>query len=146
MIDYSPLWNTLKSKGINQYRLIRSYHFSSGQLHRIRKNEHVSTHTLETLCRILNCSVADIVRISFDRVEKNRKNIWSLSELFSGKDQCQFASFSFFSSSKETSITSSIRQSRIRQSVSNVCVETYVFFFRRLIWPELKPNSLINRY
>lgn len=43
MIDYSPLWNTLKSKGINQYRLIRSYHFSSGQLHRIRKNEHVST-------------------------------------------------------------------------------------------------------
>lgn len=26
MIDYSPLWNTLKSKGISQYRLIRSYH------------------------------------------------------------------------------------------------------------------------
>ena len=42
MIDYSPLWNTLKSKDISQYRLIRSYHFSSGQLHRIRKNEHVS--------------------------------------------------------------------------------------------------------
>ena len=55
MIDYSPLWNTLKSKGISQYRLIRSYHFSSGQLHRIRKNEHVSTHTLETLCRIAYC-------------------------------------------------------------------------------------------
>ena len=70
MIDYSPLWNTLKSKGINQYRLIRSYHFSSGQLHRIRKNEHVSTHTRETLSRIINCSGADIVRISFDRVEK----------------------------------------------------------------------------
>ena len=70
MIDYSPLWNTLKSKDISQYRLIRSYHFSSGQLHRIRKNEHVSTHTLEALCRILNCSVADIVRISFDRGEK----------------------------------------------------------------------------
>ena len=69
MIDYSPLWNTLKSKGINQYRLIRSYHFSSGQLHRIRKNEHVSTHTLETLCRILNCGVSDIVRVSFDHKE-----------------------------------------------------------------------------
>lgn len=65
-----PALEHLKVKGINQYRLIRSYHFSSGQLHRIRKNEHVSTHTLETLCRILNCSVADIVRISFDRVEK----------------------------------------------------------------------------
>ena len=54
MIDYSPLWNTLRSKHISQYRLVRSYHFSSGQLQRIRKNEH-----------ILNCSVADIVRISF---------------------------------------------------------------------------------
>ena len=70
MIDYSPLWNTLRSKHISQYRLVRSYHFSSGRLHRIRKNEHVSTPTLETLCWILNCSVADIVRISFDRVEK----------------------------------------------------------------------------
>ena len=70
MIDDSPLWYTFKSIGIKHYRLFRSYHFSSGKLHRIRKNEHVSTHTLETLCRILNCSVADIVRISFDRVEK----------------------------------------------------------------------------
>lgn len=49
MIDYSPLWNTLRSKHISQYRLVRSYHFSSGQLQRIRKNEHISTHTLETL-------------------------------------------------------------------------------------------------
>ena len=65
MIDYSPLWNTLRSKHISQYRLVRSYHFSSGQLQRIRKNEHISTHTLETLCRIFTCSVADIVRISF---------------------------------------------------------------------------------
>lgn len=69
MIDYSPLWNTLRSKGISQYLLVRSYHFSSGQLHRIRKNEHVSTHTLETLCRILNCGVSDIVRVSFDHKE-----------------------------------------------------------------------------
>ena len=69
MIDYSPLWNTLRSKHISQYRLVRSYHFSSGQLQRIRKNEHISTHTLETLCRILNCGVSDIVRVSFDHKE-----------------------------------------------------------------------------
>ena len=50
MIDYSPLWNTLKSKGINQYRLIRSYHFSSGQLHRIRN------HVLQNMKPHLNVS------------------------------------------------------------------------------------------
>ena len=65
MIDYSPLWNTLRSKHISQYRLVRSYHFSSGKLQRILINENISTHTVETLCRILNCCVADIVRISF---------------------------------------------------------------------------------
>ena len=48
MIDYSPLWNTLRSKGISQYLLVRSYHFSSGQLHRIRKNEHVSTFSFSS--------------------------------------------------------------------------------------------------
>ena len=77
---------------------------------------------------------------------KRFKNGWSLSESFSGKDQRPWTCFSLFSSSKETSITSSILQSKILQSVSSVCVETYVFFFRRLIWPELKPNSLISRY
>ena len=66
MINYSPLWKTLKARGMSQYRLTRSYHFSSGQLHRIRKNEHVSTHTLEELCRILNCEITDIIEISFD--------------------------------------------------------------------------------
>lgn len=70
MINYSPLWKTLKAKGISQYRLTRCYHFSSGQLHRIRRNEYVSTHTLEELCRILNCEIKDIVEISFDHSQE----------------------------------------------------------------------------
>ena len=44
-----------------------------------------------------------------------------------------YESYYLFVRSKETSITSSILQSKILQSVSSVCVETYVFFFRRLI-------------
>lgn len=70
MIDYSPFWKTLKARGLSQYRLIRSCHFSSGQLHRIRENQYVSTHTLEELCRILDCGVADIIEISFDRKDE----------------------------------------------------------------------------
>ena len=73
MIDYSPLWNTLKSKGINQYRLIRSYHFSSGQMSRLKKNTYVSTHTLETLCRILDCRIEDVMEVSFEDEEKENK-------------------------------------------------------------------------
>ena len=32
MITYDPLWNTMKAKGISQYRLIKEYGISTGQL------------------------------------------------------------------------------------------------------------------
>ena len=60
MILYDRLWKTMKEKGISQYRLIKEFHISSGQLDRMRKNENVSTHTLNELCRILDCKLEDI--------------------------------------------------------------------------------------
>ncbi len=61
MISYEKFWKRLKEQGISQYELIRRYRISSGQLDRLRKNMHVSTHTLEVFCRILRCSVEDII-------------------------------------------------------------------------------------
>lgn len=61
MITYDKLWITMKEKDISQYRLIKYYGFSAGQIGRLKKNMYVSTHTLETLCSILNCNVEDIV-------------------------------------------------------------------------------------
>lgn len=61
MISYEPLWETMKEKGITQYSLIKNYHISAGQLSRLRNNSHVSTHTLDVLCTILNCNIEDIV-------------------------------------------------------------------------------------
>lgn len=61
MISYEPLWETMKEKGITQYSLIKNYHISAGQLSRLRNNSHVSTHTLDMLCTILNCNIEDIV-------------------------------------------------------------------------------------
>ncbi len=61
MISYEKFWKRLEEQGISQYELIRRYRVSSGQLDRLRKNMHVSTHTLEVFCRILRCSVEDIV-------------------------------------------------------------------------------------
>ena len=60
MIVYDRLWNTMKAKGISQYKLIKEYQFSQGQLDRLRKNVNVSTHTLDQLCRILHCKLEDI--------------------------------------------------------------------------------------
>ena len=60
MIVYDRLWKTLQERGISQYRLIRDYHVSTGQLDRLRKNQNVSSYTLGQLCRILGCRLEDI--------------------------------------------------------------------------------------
>ena len=60
MIVFDKLWITMKKNGISQYKLIKDYKISTGQLDRLRKNENVSTHTLDQLCKILNCKLEDI--------------------------------------------------------------------------------------
>lgn len=61
MIVYDKLWQTMKDKGITQYALINQYHVSAGQLSRLRKNQNISSHTINTLCEILDCQPGDIM-------------------------------------------------------------------------------------
>lgn len=60
MIVYDKLWETMKEKGVSQYKLIKDYGFSTGQLDRLRKNGNVNAYTLNSLCEILNCDLSDI--------------------------------------------------------------------------------------
>ena len=60
MIVFDRLWDTMKKKGISQYKLIKEYGISTGQMDRLRKNENVSTFTLNKLCRILQCDLDEI--------------------------------------------------------------------------------------
>ena len=66
MILYERLWATMKERGISQYKLIKEYHFSTGQLDRLRKNENVNTFTLNQLCEILDCNLEDIAEYRKD--------------------------------------------------------------------------------
>ena len=61
MISYDNLWKVMKEKGVSQYALIKQYNVSPGQLTRLKRNEYVSTHTIEVFCRILDCAVGDIM-------------------------------------------------------------------------------------
>lgn len=62
MISFEPLWETMKNRGISQYKLIKEYKISTGQLDRLRKNGNVNTYTLNQLCNILNCNLSDIAK------------------------------------------------------------------------------------
>ena len=61
MIVYDKLWETMKKKGITQYALIKKYNISPGQITRLKRNESVSTHTIDMFCEILDCKVEDIL-------------------------------------------------------------------------------------
>ena len=62
MISYDKLWQTMKEKGITQYTLIKKCNISPGQITRLKRNESVSTHTIEMFCKILKCNVEDIMQ------------------------------------------------------------------------------------
>ena len=66
MIVYDKLWETMKERGVSQYTLIKTYKISPAQITRLKRNESVSTHTIETFCRILKCRVEDIMEYTSD--------------------------------------------------------------------------------
>lgn len=61
MIVFDPLWETMKRKHISQYALIKEYGVSTGTLDALRKNRSVTLHTINDLCRILQCDVGDVI-------------------------------------------------------------------------------------
>lgn len=69
MIVFDKLWQTMKERGITQYKLIKKYGISTGQLDRLRKNENVNSYTLNQLCRILHCRLEDIAEYIEEETE-----------------------------------------------------------------------------
>ena len=61
MISYEPLWRTMRERGATTYTLQVKGEISSSTIRRLKANESVSTNTLEALCKILNCTVNDIL-------------------------------------------------------------------------------------
>ena len=66
MISYNNLWKIMKEKGISQYALIKKYNVSPAQITRLKRNDSVSTHTIEMFCKILDCEVEDIMKYTKD--------------------------------------------------------------------------------
>ena len=67
MISYDRLWETMRVRGVSQYALIKQHGVSPAQITRLKRNESVSTHTIEMFCRILDCQVSDIMEYIPDR-------------------------------------------------------------------------------
>ncbi|MCI8627963.1 MAG: helix-turn-helix transcriptional regulator [Firmicutes bacterium] len=68
MIDFSPMWELMKEKGISQYYLLKKIGIDSKTLASIKKNGNITLLTLEKLCRGMQCTPNDIVRFIDDEV------------------------------------------------------------------------------
>ena len=61
MISYQPFYKTIKSKNISTYKLINEYGISRSLLDRLKHNKPITTVTINDLCKILDCSVEEII-------------------------------------------------------------------------------------
>lgn len=72
MIDYSPLWQTMRKKNCSQYKLLQSG-IDNKTLDSLKKNKNITLLTVEKLCQILDCTPNDIVAFT--------KNSWEIETL-----------------------------------------------------------------
>ncbi len=61
MIDYSPLWQTMRERNVSQYQLLKSG-IDNKTLDSLKKNKNITLLTVERLCRIIECTPNDIVQ------------------------------------------------------------------------------------
>ena len=66
MISYEPLWQTMKIRGATTYTLQVKGQISSSTIRRLKAGQSVSTNTLDALCKLLECDLADIILFILD--------------------------------------------------------------------------------
>lgn len=66
MMSYRPLWETMRQKSATTYTLRAKGGISGSTLLRLQGGQSVSTNTLEALCKILDCTVSEIVEYVAD--------------------------------------------------------------------------------
>ena len=60
MIDYSPLWETMRQRHVTQYQLLQQG-IDNKTLDALKKNKNITLLTLEKLCSILGCTPNDVL-------------------------------------------------------------------------------------
>lgn len=66
VITFDPLWKTLKEKKISQYDLLNKFKMSRGMLDNLKHDRSITLNTLNDLCNMLDCDVADIIEYNRD--------------------------------------------------------------------------------
>jgi len=66
VLDYSPLWETMRKKEISQYHLLKSG-IDNKTLDSLKKGKNITLLTLEKICAALGCTPNEVVRFVPDK-------------------------------------------------------------------------------
>ena len=55
IVDYGPLWETMRRNNVTQYQLLQSG-IDNHTLDSLKKNRNITMLTLEKLCKIIGCT------------------------------------------------------------------------------------------
>lgn len=72
MISYAPLWQTMAAKNFTTYTLRVKHGMSHATVQRLQSDMPVSTHTLNKLCELLECSLGDVAEYVPDHADTTK--------------------------------------------------------------------------
>jgi len=67
MINYEPLWETMRQQGVTTYALIKKHNIPVSTIHSLKHNRNITMLTLEKLCVALNCTADSVVKFEEDK-------------------------------------------------------------------------------
>jgi putative transcriptional regulator len=73
-VSYKKLFHLMIEKGISSVELQRRAGFSGNILTRLKRNNYVSLESIETICKVLDCKVDDILEFVPDGVQDGGDN------------------------------------------------------------------------
>ncbi len=67
--SYNKLWKLMIDKKMNKTQLREAAKISTNAMAKIAKDESVPLETLEKICKVLDCTLNDIVEFSSNKIE-----------------------------------------------------------------------------
>ena len=64
IVDYGPLWETMRRNNVTQYQLLQSG-IDNHTLDSLKKGGNITMLTLEKLCKIIGCTPNDVVSFKY---------------------------------------------------------------------------------
>lgn len=73
-VSYKKLFHLMIEKDITAPQLQKQAGFSGNILTRLRRNSYVSLESIETICKVLDCKVDDILEFVSDEAQDGGKD------------------------------------------------------------------------